>query len=98
MSVQALNLLDPTSLLPSSGSVGVLLVLFAETGLLIGFLLPGDSGLHWTLRVVLGGYGLGSSIANVDRNLLPLVALIVSVSLIPAIVELRRSRQAGAQG
>lgn len=39
----ALNLLDPQSLLASLGALGVFLVLFAETGLLVGFFLPGDS-------------------------------------------------------
>jgi membrane-associated protein len=39
----ALNPLDATSLLTALGAVGVFLVLFAETGLLIGFFLPGDS-------------------------------------------------------
>lgn len=40
---QALNVLDATSLLTTVGAAGVFLVLFAETGLLIGFFLPGDS-------------------------------------------------------
>ncbi|MCH0566663.1 DedA family protein [Streptomyces sp. MUM 136J] len=40
---QALNPLDATSLLTAFGTAGVFLVLFAETGLLIGFFLPGDS-------------------------------------------------------
>lgn len=39
----ALNPLDPTSLLSSFGAIGILVVLFAETGLLVGFFLPGDS-------------------------------------------------------
>lgn len=38
-----LNLLDPHSLLSHFGALGVFLVLFAETGLLVGFFLPGDS-------------------------------------------------------
>jgi membrane-associated protein len=38
----ALNLLDPHSLLASAGALGIFLVMFAETGLLIGFFLPGD--------------------------------------------------------
>jgi membrane-associated protein len=42
-SALALNPLDPSSLLSSLGVLGVFLVLFAETGLLIGFFLPGDS-------------------------------------------------------
>src|ERR1700712_5568486 len=41
--VLAVNILDPHSLLASFGPVGVAVVLFAETGLLIGFFLPGDS-------------------------------------------------------
>jgi membrane-associated protein len=39
----ALNVLDPHSLLSSFGPFGVGVVLFAETGLLVGFFLPGDS-------------------------------------------------------
>src|SRR4051794_5595200 len=41
--VSALNPLDAKSLLQSFGLLGVLVILFAETGLLIGFFLPGDS-------------------------------------------------------
>ena len=43
MHVLALNPLDPHSLLATFGPLGVAVVLFAETGLLIGFFLPGDS-------------------------------------------------------
>ena len=39
----AVNLLDARSLLGSFGTIGIALVLFAETGLLIGLFLPGDS-------------------------------------------------------
>jgi membrane-associated protein len=41
--VLALNPLDPHSLLSTFGPAGVAVVMFAETGLLIGFFLPGDS-------------------------------------------------------
>jgi membrane-associated protein len=37
------NWLDPTSLITSFGVLGILLVLFAETGILVGFFLPGDT-------------------------------------------------------
>lgn len=203
--VEALNVLDPRSLLSGLGALGVFLVLFAETGLLIGFFLPGDSllftagllctttarstlhlslpavlvaaaagaligaqvgfwigrrvgpalldrpdrprlhagvlraresldrygnakaivlarfipvvrtvlnplagaigvptrsftlwqvigGLVWSLGVTLAGYALGSRIPNVDHYLLPIVAVIVVVSLIPVALELRRAR------
>ena len=217
----ALNLLDPHSLLASARALGVFLVLFAETGLLIGFFLPGDSllftagllcttttttaatatgggsgsvhlnlaevlpaavagalvgaqvgywlgrrggrallarsrsrhlargvvraeeilarygqgraivlarfipvvrtvlnplagilevpartfalwqavgGVVWAVGVTLAGYALGSSIPNVDRYLLPIIALIVVVSLIPLALELVRARRSGTAG
>lgn len=37
------TLLDPKSLLATFGPLGVFVIMFAETGLLIGFFLPGDS-------------------------------------------------------
>lgn len=49
-------------------------------------------GLVWTVGLVLAGYGLGSSVPNVDRYLLPIVALVVVVSLVPLAAELLRSR------
>ncbi|MDT0455510.1 DedA family protein [Streptomyces sp. DSM 41527] len=204
--VQAVNVLDAGSLLAAFGALGVAVVLFAETGLLIGFFLPGDSllftagllcapgtggavhlvlpqvltaaavgtlagsqtgywigrrggrallarsrarrlhegaaraeeflaryghgkaivlarfvpvvrtvlnplagalgvpartfalwqvagGLLWTLGLTLAGYALGTSVPNVDRYLLPLVALVVLVSVAPLAVELLRSRR-----
>ena len=203
--VTALNPLSSTSLLASLGAFGVFLALFAETGLLIGFFLPGDSllftagllctarpapgapvaagghpgrdrrrparradrllhrpgrpsparphqqpflrrgteragellarygygkaivlarfipvvrtvlnpmagaldvpvrtftlwqvvgGVIWTVGVTLAGYALGSTIPSIDTYLLPIIAVIVIVSLIPVGVELLRTRSA----
>ncbi|WP_405102187.1 DedA family protein [Micromonospora sp. NBC_01412] len=39
----ALNPLDPKDLLQTFGLIGVWVILFAETGLLVGFFFPGDS-------------------------------------------------------
>jgi len=39
----ALNFLDPEELLAAVGTIGLFAVIFAESGLLIGFFLPGDS-------------------------------------------------------
>ncbi|WP_406457858.1 DedA family protein [Streptomyces sp. NBC_00876] len=51
-------------------------------------------GLVWTVGLVLAGYALGASVPNVDRYLLPIIALIVAVSLLPLAAELLRSRRA----
>ncbi|MER5813537.1 DedA family protein [Streptomyces sp. NPDC002033] len=204
----AVNLLDAQSLLAAFGTIGVAVILFAETGLLIGFFLPGDSllftagllcagsaanpghlslpwvlgaaaagalagaqtgyligrkagpafltrtksrrigegaarageilerygyakaivlarflpivrtvlnplagilgvpartftlwqvlgGLLWSVGLVLAGYALGASVPNIDHYLLPIIAAIVVVSLIPVGLELLRSRRAG---
>jgi membrane-associated protein len=48
-------------------------------------------GLLWSCGVTLAGYELGSRIPSIDRYLLPVIALIVAVSLIPVALELRRS-------
>ena len=203
--VAALNPLSSTSLLASLGALGVFLALFAETGLLVGFFLPGDSllftagllctstgahkvhlslpvvilaaaagallgaqtgfyigrvggrplldrsrnrflrkgaeraeellarygygkaivlarfipvvrtvlnpmvgaldvpartftiwqilgGLIWSIGVTLAGYALGSTVPSIDTYLLPIIAVIVVVSLIPLGLELIRSR------
>ena len=37
------SILDPTSLIETWGTIGVLLAVFAESGMLVGFFLPGDS-------------------------------------------------------
>lgn len=198
-----MNLLDPQSLLSQLGPWAVLLVMFAETGLLIGFFLPGDSllftaglltatGLHlslpltlvfaplgalagaqvgyllgrrfgpsllerpgrsrlaltarrardhlesygvgravvlarfipgvrtvmnplagalridarvftqwqiiggavWTVGLVLAGHLLGSQVPGIDRYVLPVIAVIVVVSLIPVGLEVARQRRA----
>jgi len=39
----AVNVLDPKSVIETFGTIGIFVILFAETGLLIGFFLPGDS-------------------------------------------------------
>lgn len=52
-------------------------------------------GLLWTVGLVLAGYALGSSVPDVDRYLLPIIAAIVALSLVPVGLELLRSRRAG---
>jgi membrane-associated protein len=50
-------------------------------------------GLLWSVGVTLAGYGLGSSISNVDHYLLPIVAVVLVVSVAPVAVELWRGRR-----
>jgi membrane-associated protein len=50
-------------------------------------------GVVWAAGLTLLGYALGTRISGVDRYLLPIVAVIVAVSLLPAGLELVRSRR-----
>lgn len=52
-------------------------------------------GLLWSIGVTLAGYALGSSVPNIDKYLLPIIAVIVIVSLSPLALELLRRRRAG---
>ncbi|MFD8033404.1 DedA family protein [Streptomyces sp. NPDC059717] len=55
-------------------------------------------GLVWSLGLTLVGYALGSSVPNVDKYLLPIIAVIVVVSVLPLALELLRSRRAAKDG
>jgi len=71
--VQAVNVLDPKSLIATFGLIGVLVIIFAETGLLVGFFLPGD-----TLLVTAGIY----TAANTElAHPLPLPVLMIGAPL-----------------
>ena len=54
-------------------------------------------GLLWSAGVTVAGYVLGSSIPGIDQYLLPIIALVVVISLVPLGLELLRSRRASAQ-
>ena len=72
-------MLDAKSLLESVGVIGLFLVVFAETGLLVGFFLPGDSLL--VLAGLVAAVGAKSSI-DVHVNLaVVLVGLFVSAAI-----------------
>jgi len=61
--------LDPGHLIGTFGLVGIMLILFAECGLLIGFFLPGDS-LLFTAGLVAAG-GAASLGADLTKDALP---------------------------
>ena len=73
-----------TVLNPMAGTVGVPVRVFTIWQVI--------GGLVWSIGLTLAGYALGSRIPNVDKYLLPIVALIIVVSLIPVALEVRRSR------
>jgi membrane-associated protein len=57
-------------------------------------------GILWASGMTLAGYVLGSSVAHIDRYLVPVVAAIILISLIPVALEVlkqRRSRRASRQ-
>jgi membrane-associated protein len=49
------SFLDPTHLINTFGLVGIMVILFAECGLLVGFFLPGDSLLFTAGLLAAGG-------------------------------------------
>ena len=69
-------LLDPQHLVATYGLLGLALIVFAETGLLIGFFLPGDSLLF------LAGFAAAGGIKGVS---FPPVALVCAVVVVAAI-------------
>src|SRR6476469_3929769 len=70
--------LDPKNLLETFGVLGLFTIIFAETGLLIGFFLPGDSLL--VLAGLVAAVGAQSKL-NVDLNLwVVLIGLFVAAT------------------
>ncbi|MFI0989281.1 DedA family protein [Streptomyces exfoliatus] len=66
--------LDPDYLIQTFGLIGVLVIVFAESGLLIGFFLPGDSLLFTT--------GLLVTTGKLDQPLWMVCTLIVAAAII----------------
>lgn len=77
-----------TVLNPMAGALGVPVRAFT------GWQIVG--GLAWSLGVTLAGHALGSSIPNIDHYLLPIIALLVVLSLIPIALEIRKARRTAA--
>nr|BFE60080.1 VTT domain-containing protein [Dactylosporangium thailandense] len=69
-----MHFLDPQYLISTFGLIGILAIVFAESGLLIGFFLPGDSLLFTTGLLVASGTYL--------HQPLWLVCLLVSIAAI----------------
>jgi membrane-associated protein len=87
--VLAVNPLDPKSLINTFGLLGIYAILIAETGLLIGFFLPGD-----TLLLAAGAFAATSASSGIH---LPLVPLLIGAP-IAAIVGAQLGHYLGAKG
>lgn len=70
-----MNLLDATSVISTFGLIGILAIIFAETGLLVGFFFPGDSMLF------LAGVAASSSAEKVVGTTLPLTWMLIGAPL-----------------
>jgi membrane-associated protein len=53
-------------------------------------------GLLWGVGVTLLGYVLGDTIPDIDKYLLPVIALIVFLSVLPVLFELRKARRSAS--
>ena len=87
----ALNVLDAKALISQLGTVGLLAIIFAETGLLIGFFLPGDSLL------ILAGVAASSAGLKVVGSQMPIGVLLVGAPLC-AIAGAQLGHLLGAKG
>jgi len=67
-----MNLFDAHSIVSDLGLLGILAILFAETGLLIGLAFPGDS-----LLFIAGVAASGTGAALLNENQLPIVSLFI---------------------
>lgn len=72
-----MNFLDPKSLIATFGLVGILCVIFAETGLLVGFFLPGD-----TLLFSAGIFSTATAAGGAGFAPLPLPVLLVGAPVL----------------
>ncbi len=88
--VSAFNPLDAHSLLQSVGVMGLFAVVFAETGLLIGFFLPGDS-----LLFTAGVLCTTRPDQKLHLALAPVLLAVVAGALLGAQVGFLIGRQAG---
>ena len=70
---------------PMAGMIGISHRLFTSWQIV--------GGLIWSVGVTMAGFWLGSQITGIDTYLLPIIAVVVIISLIPVGLELLRMRR-----
>lgn len=50
-------------------------------------------GLIWSVGITLAGHWLGKRIPSIDKYLLPMIAVVVVLSFLPVLIEVRRARR-----
>jgi membrane-associated protein len=85
-----MSLLNPGHLISHYGTWGLAIIIFAETGLLIGFFLPGDS-----LLFLAGAYSAASATAKVHLNLGLVLITVVIAALVGSQTGYLIGRKAG---
>lgn len=85
----AVSLLNARSLVETFGTIGILLIVFAETGLLLGFFLPGDSLLF------VAGFAAAGGLTGVRLSLPVLLLTLPVAAIVGAEVGYLIGRRAG---
>jgi membrane-associated protein len=85
-----MSLLNPGDLITHYGTWGLAIIVFAETGLLIGFFLPGDS-----LLFLAGAYSAASATAKVHLNLGVVLIAVILAALVGSQTGYLIGRKAG---
>jgi membrane-associated protein len=86
----AVNVLDAKDLIASWGTVGLILIIFAETGLLFGFFFPGD-----TVLFLAGAFAASSKAGDPHISLGPLLVGVAIAAILGAQVGYLIGRKAG---
>ena len=55
-------------------------------------------GVVWVGSMILGGYFLGRSVPNISQRIHYVIAVVVLLSILPAIISILRARQAARSG
>jgi membrane-associated protein len=51
-------------------------------------------GVFWVGAMILGGYALGSSVPNIGQRIHYVIAVVIVLSVLPAVISILRARRA----